>query len=718
LSLNVIQEENRTAWEALRLLGWLGPDQITKKLLRSLLMARNDKAKEEAQAAARRVSERATLSRKLESGTVLPLVGGIALLSLAAIGHHALGNARKDRRVGTTAVVALSLSASAMFSRHYYKRRWESTSALGKVTAVGPPSLTRTTSISADVFEQTDQIWKIFKSFSLLVVKDGKGSIHRLLAQALRVSQNTQDARRNLEICLRAVLQAWTFKPEQVETWQDSINLLEHIKAVVLHSIDQRCELRPETAILSREAGVFIAMTLNDFGEAQLSLEQSLKILNVIGKINPTYSKAHAAALHELGRVFRYKGQFQKSEESLQRALEIRNRLAGEDLDARHGVASTLHELGVLEVKKHNLDLATTFLQQSLDLRHSLELEVPVNDIEADCASTLHQLAAVQVAHKPPSLDKAESLLKEALGLNMQIGQRAATLKQLARVAMRRGDFEIAERSLDQALELYVEMYGENTLHVNVAALKFQQGALAFQREQLEQAWLHFSECLRARRHVYAYSQGNHLEVSSVLHELGCVAFAQKRLTKACEMLTAEKAILVQLYETSSQRDRLFQARLTNLTWLRKCAKESGDNEEVRKKGAERTALKWEEKQQASKTPDKTYPQVLALQQEALHCRAVARQFALARVARPERKEPTQVQVKAALANLLNEIERSPVCPLRETAAHLHMIVTESLASSNKSSITRVFEACDSMRDVLRDHGMEVSDDSQRSKRL
>ena len=50
--------------------------------------------------------------------------------------------------------------------------------------------------ISADEFEQTDQIWKFFKSFSLLVVKEGKGSIHRLLAQALGVSQNTQDARR------------------------------------------------------------------------------------------------------------------------------------------------------------------------------------------------------------------------------------------------------------------------------------------------------------------------------------------------------------------------------------------------------------------------------------------------------------------------------------------------------------------------------------------
>jgi hypothetical protein len=92
LSLNVIQEENRPTWEALRLIGWLGPDQIIKKLLRSLLVSRNDKAKEEAQAAARRSYEKATLDAKLESVTALPLVGGIAFLSLAMIGRQAIGN--------------------------------------------------------------------------------------------------------------------------------------------------------------------------------------------------------------------------------------------------------------------------------------------------------------------------------------------------------------------------------------------------------------------------------------------------------------------------------------------------------------------------------------------------------------------------------------------------------------------------------------------------
>lgn len=74
-----------------------------------------------------------------------------------------------------------------------------------------------------------------------------------------------------------------------------------------------------------------------------------------------------------------------------------------------------------------------------------------------------------------------------------------------------------AEKYLEQALELYVELFGKNKLHINIAAVRFQQGALAYQREQLDDAWVHFSECLRARQQIYAYSQGIHLEVSTVL---------------------------------------------------------------------------------------------------------------------------------------------------------------------------------------------------------
>ena len=110
--------------------------------------------------------------------------------------------------------------------------------------------------------------------------------------------------------------------------------------------------------------------------------------------------------------------------------------------------------------------------------------------------------------------------------------------------AVRQGRLDKAEHYLSKALELYIELYGERAMHMNVAGVKFQQGALAAQREQLEEAWLHFSECLRIRRHVYSYAQpipGHddsgtnplHLEVSCVLHELGAVAFLMARFLQA-----------------------------------------------------------------------------------------------------------------------------------------------------------------------------------------
>jgi hypothetical protein len=46
MSLNAIQEENLLAWETLRLLAWLGPNQITKSLVRALLCAKQDVLRE------------------------------------------------------------------------------------------------------------------------------------------------------------------------------------------------------------------------------------------------------------------------------------------------------------------------------------------------------------------------------------------------------------------------------------------------------------------------------------------------------------------------------------------------------------------------------------------------------------------------------------------------------------------------------------------------
>ena len=710
LSLNAIAKENETASALLNLLCWLGPDQITKALIRGLLFAKRIADDEEK--LLQESSQLKALPRVFALGATGHILGvcgiivggGACMLPCVWASHR--------RRANIFFVAALAISASTVLAFSAKKPHHLQT----ENSKVSPPRRNSSGRSRVDEFEQSDSIWQILKSFSILTVKEGKGSMHRLLAQSLRAAQTETESCYNLKICIEATDKIWHFDPKKSETWQESLHVVEHIKSLVSHVAQHERDICPYIGLragsLSMETGVFSAMALNGFIEAQASLELALKIFKKSAlkrDKKENILEVEAEALHELGRVLRYQGHFAESQEHLLKALSVRNELAQFDSSTNHFVADTLHELGVLEVKKHSLDTAEKYLTRALDLRRTLDQEY--SGIDADCASTLHQLAAVHVARKPPLLDKAEELLKEALGLSRQVGQRAATLKLLARVTIRQGLLDTAESYLRKALELYAELYGERTNHINVAAVKFQQGALACQREQLKQAWIHFSECLRIRSQVYAYAKHNqpwedgadskttypiHLEVSVVLHELGCVAYAQNRYPQSLKMLQAERNILENI-EVSVHAERLLQARLTNLTWLRKCAKEMCDEEAAATYSTERANLKEETKTKAKQHADKENSESLTLQKEALRCRLILRRFALAKIEEAEKKE----HVLQELDHLRQEIDRSCSSAMKAAAQNFHDEVSPCLRSKSAArSRSSILNACDTLRSV------------------
>ena len=296
---------------------------------------------------------------------------------------------------------------------------------------------------------------------------------------------------------------------------------------------------------------------------------------------------------------------------------------------------------------------------------------------------------------------KAKILFQEALSLSRQIGQRAATIKQLARVTIRQGHLDQAESYLAQALELYLELYGDNKLHINVAAVKFQQGALALQSNRLDTAWRCFHECLRIRRHVYAYacSAGYssedtnpiHLEVSCVLHELGSVAFAQKRFSKAIEMLQAEQVILEKLAETAAG-DRTYQAQMTNLTWLQKCAREMGDDEKATIFSNQKLALKKHAGEKCKEKEHKLCSESVMLQQKAMQCRLLARKFAL------EKTDSSMYQTElfASLGELGEELQVTSPGTMKHAVTKFHDTILHWSDKSGRRS--PVLAACDSLR--------------------
>jgi tetratricopeptide (TPR) repeat protein len=435
------------AWEALFLLSFLGPDNLTKPILRALLTAKQSSEKITAKDATAASSDSKT-KHTIISGLYYAIPCGIMACTVLCT---LLLPARRHIKgvwtfgIGTTLIGAWVAATIPMRTEDgQLPVQMDDTniqpSSLASYSEGGSSESSDSKSddgTPVDVFEMTDRVWTILKSYSLLDVKEGKGSMHRLLSHALQVYQTKNERHQNLEVCVRAIQQLWTFKPELVDSWQSASQYLDHVKSIVSHVAATPGFLILEAATLSREAGMLSAMALNRFVESQYSLELALRILDFgDGKRQPEFVVCKAACLHELGKVFRYHGSELRARETLSQALELRTKLAEKDIQSRRDVASTLHELGVLAVKNHNLSDAAGFLDQSLRLRQTLQSEFKDDDeIEAECAATLHQLAAVQVSRKPPCLDKAEALLRKALTLNMNIGQRAATMKQLARVS-------------------------------------------------------------------------------------------------------------------------------------------------------------------------------------------------------------------------------------------------------------------------------------------
>jgi len=236
------------------------------------------------------------------------------------------------------------------------------------------------------------------------------------------------------------------------------------------------------------------------------------------------------------------------------------------------------------------------------------------------------------------------------------------------------------------------------------------------QREQLDDAWRSFYECLRIRRHVYAYAASSedtnpiHLEVSCVLHELASVGFAQKRFSQSMEMLKAERTILETL-EERSHNERIYQARFTNLTWSIKCAKEMGDDKVATQFSNERMALKKSTGQKSREKPHHLHSDSVTLQQKAMECRLLARKFALEKndsKIKLTEKLYNHEKLLARLEELGEEIKTASPGPMKQAATQFRDSLL--LWVDQPGMRSPVLTACDRLRDVLRAYGVQVND--------
>ncbi|EJK55479.1 hypothetical protein THAOC_24788, partial [Thalassiosira oceanica] len=185
----------------------------------------------------------------------------------------------------------------------------------------------------------------------------------------------------------------------------------------------------------------------------------------------------------------------------------------------------------------------------------------------------------------------------ESLSLCHSVVQRASTLRLLARVTIRQGDLNLGDSLLQQALELYEELYPDKT-HMNVGAVLFQQGALYLQRNELcpktEKKCRRLKRCLCLFEDVDVQKHRPRIDRRGPQPWSRCSAERDDSSNMSIEMFGAERAILenLRLAQDKDQEDKIYQAQLTNLTWSRKAALKKGDDALANEFVSERNELR------------------------------------------------------------------------------------------------------------------------------
>ena len=220
---------------------------------------------------------------------------------------------------------------------------------------------------------------------------------------------------------------------------------------------------------------------------------------------------------------------------------------------AETGEASTLHQLGIVSTVNRDYEDAEKKLELSLERLEEEEQALG--------------MPSYHVANDEAHTGQGERERVHVFGSSgVSVAAKAATLQQIGRLALRKGNPRVAESRLKEALSLYERTYGLRRCesHINVAAVRHQLGASYMVSQRYVDAREQFALALKAREalHLNEPSIGgdgsgvmpcDHFEVAHELIALAQAEFECGGVQSAKSLFSRSKAML----------DRLLKALLT-----------------------------------------------------------------------------------------------------------------------------------------------------------
>ena len=723
LSLARIEDESRAARAALDALAYVAPDGVTKPLLRELLRHAAEWGIDAEVSPRVSVHEAPAIPSNASRWEAAALACGVA----AALAAIALSRDSSGAAARVLLPLAL-LGGAASLGLAVHSLR--AATPLPPPPASSPSDSIRTRHVSssavqfsgeAELESLTDGVWALLKRFSLLTssgaqeraTETSAASIHRLLQAVIRADHSAARAR----ACVRAVSDAlqttWRYSASDAASWAAAGLLVEHVKALG-RAAGAHGVRREQAASLLTSAGAFTALALSRFSEAREMLEAARGLAcdaaAAAGGADDD-SPCLADALIELAKVLRYQGDLTAAEAAARRALESRERTAA-DAGACPRVAAALHELGVLRLRAHDLEGGGALLRRALEVRRAAGAP------PAEQASTMHHLAVSHLNARPPALDAAEALLRDALAAQGGEGAAAAaTMLQLGRLELRRGRRAAGREAMEAARNLARAAYGREA-HVNVAAAEHALGSCAVSEGDVDAAVVHFMAALDIRGRVYA--DAPHRELAATLGALGRCAHTQRRLDEAASRLAEQRDVLYAVMRDgpADQRAGAESDLRASLKWARSVASDAGDAAACEELARQMRALSGpasgpdeaacslsfrSPQRQAAAPPLQPRPSHAA----ALACRAAVRQ---------ELCEAAALRRAPDAATLLRCVEEMRAASVGDAdgvpaeVAAFSSALLAAVAEGGAVDACALFSACDVLRELLRGRGWRVDD--------
>ncbi len=558
--------------EVLNALAFLGPEEITKELLKALArsVSRDTAVVEREGAGTDSVAFPFTGSANLAVAALL--IAGSAMFALGN-GGQVLGLHNNYRRVALASVFGMGglyvLSGSKSYTESLGEGRVKFKEAV-------PVPLDRTPRKACSSVLDVDEVWSVLKTFSLLTMRQKNcASMHRLLQGLLRSRQSPEEQKHSIESCLDAISEMWSFDPADTNTWVKAGKELEHVILIGDHCCSSHgvlnfsLNVRLRAIKLLCEAALYMSMALSQFKTSKRLLVKTCKWLKSFTMKSEKKTKnALARAFLTLGKVERYCGNFENADKNLKFALMN----AHEEWD----MAAIYHEIGVLSIKLDQYAAAKDALNKSLAIKRGLRNQEstsstsqgtegsasspspgarqPLLTFSGDTMATIHQLAVANI--KQRQLDEAEKLLRLALSETADEssagkGGKAATLRQLGRVLEWRGKLPQSLQCLKEAQALYTEIY-KKALHINVGAIEYQLGACLCRMKMFDDSLQHFSRALFIQKKVYG-EDAPHLEVATTHGEMGKMEKQRGNHGQALKHFLNQKFVLEELIKKGTQ---------------------------------------------------------------------------------------------------------------------------------------------------------------------